>query len=107
MEDGARARPVRRRARGGGHGAVKFLLGLVALLAVIGGILSFVDIGGDLILSIAKEQLKKQARLELTAEGVSGNPLKGYRISNFSVATSAPPSPSQSKKMASPGAIFL
>ena len=87
MGDGARARPGRRTARGGGHGVVKFLLGLVALLAVIGGILSFVDIGGDLILGVAKEQLKKQARLELTAEGVSGNPLKGYRISDFSVAT--------------------
>ena len=70
MGDGARARPGRRTARGGGHGVVKFLLGLVALLAVIGGILSFVDIGGDLILGVAKEQLKKQARLELTAEGV-------------------------------------
>ena len=69
-----------------GNALLKCLLGLVLLLAVAGGILSFIDIGGDLILRIAQKALKEQLNLELAASGVTGNPVKGYTLHDFSLA---------------------
>ena len=69
-----------------GSALLKCLLGLVLLLAVAGTILSFIDIGGDLILRIAQKALKEQLNLELAASGVTGNPVKGYTLHDFTLA---------------------
>ncbi|MCR4817817.1 MAG: hypothetical protein K5841_02535 [Fretibacterium sp.] len=69
-----------------GNALLKCLLGLVLFLAVAGSILSFVDIGGSLILSIAQKALKEQLNLDLAASGVSGNPVKGYTLHDFTLA---------------------
>ena len=77
-----RRRPVSH----GGHGGLKFLLWLIAVLAVVGGILSLTNIGGDMILNAAQKALKEQANLNLTADGVSGNPIRGYTLQDFAIA---------------------
>ena len=79
----ASGRPVTRRS---GNVLLKCLLGLVLLLAVVGGLLSFVNIGGGLILDIAQKTLKEQLNLDLTASGVSGNPVRGYTLHDFALA---------------------
>ncbi|MCR5347475.1 MAG: hypothetical protein K6E38_06835 [Fretibacterium sp.] len=69
-----------------GHVLLKCLLGLALLLVVAGGILSYIDFGGELILSIARKALLEQLNLELEAAGVSGNPVKGYEMHDFTLA---------------------
>lgn len=85
--DRRRRRPGAAQGRRGG-GFSKFLLGTVLLLVVIGGILSFVDIGGGMILDVAQKAMREQMGLELTARGVSGNPIKGYALHEFAVSSS-------------------
>lgn len=69
----------------------KVILTLGLLLAVAAGILSVVNIGGDLILNFAQKALKEQMNLDLTAEGISGNPIRGYTLTNFSIASGGAP----------------
>ena len=74
--------PVRR----SGKGLMRFLLGLGLLLLVLAGIFSIADIGGNIILGLAKNYLSENMGLELTAESITGNPVKGYRLNNFELA---------------------
>ena len=65
---------------------MKLLLGLVLLLIVLGGIFSVADIGGSIILGYAQKYLTDNMGLTLTAESITGNPVKGYRLNNFELA---------------------
>ena len=65
---------------------LKLLLGLVLLLIVLGVIFSIADIGGNIILGYAQQYLSENMGLTLTAESVTGNPVKGYRLNNFALA---------------------
>ncbi|MBQ9564891.1 MAG: hypothetical protein IJU98_04825 [Synergistaceae bacterium] len=85
-ENGTRQGRETVRAQRGGA-VPKILLGLVLLLAVMGGILSFVDIGGNLILEKAQKMLREDYSLELAAAGISGNPVRGYTLRDFSLST--------------------
>lgn len=65
---------------------MKFLLGLGLLLVILGVIFSFADIGGNVILSYAQQYLSENLGLTLSADGITGNPVKGYRLNNFELA---------------------
>ena len=54
-------------------------------LAVSGVLFSFADIGGNIALSIAKSHLNKNYGIELNAEGITGNPIRGYTLRHFSL----------------------
>ena len=86
-------KPKRRRKRHSrkrsGKGFMKFMLGLAALLAVLGGIFSVADIGGNIILGFAQNYLSENLGLSLTAESITGNPVKGYKLNNFELADAA------------------
>ena len=69
-----------------GRGFMKLLLGLLLLLVVLGGIFSIADIGGSVILSYAQQYLSENLGLALTAESMTGNPVKGYRLNNFTLS---------------------
>ena len=56
------------------------------LLVVLGVIFSIADIGGSVILSYAQQYLSENMGLALSAESMTGNPVKGYRINNFTLA---------------------
>ncbi|MBQ7544342.1 MAG: hypothetical protein IJT02_05290 [Synergistaceae bacterium] len=74
--------PVKR----SGKGFLRFLLGLGLLFLVLAGIFSIADIGGNIILGFAKSYLSENMGLELTADSITGNPVKGYRLNNFELA---------------------
>lgn len=65
---------------------MKFMLGIFLVLVVLGGIFSFADIGGNMILELAKNYLNNELGLTLKAESITGNPVKGYRLNNFELA---------------------
>ena len=56
---------------------------LVILLILLGVIFSFADIGGNMILSLARNYLSEKYNLFLYTQGITGNPLKGYTLKNF------------------------
>ena len=72
--------------RHGGKGFRKFLLGLFVMLIVLGAIFSIADIGGNIILGFAKNYLSENLGLILTAESITGNPVRGYKLNNFELA---------------------
>lgn len=57
---------------------------MLLLLVVLAGIFAFADIGGNVVLGLAQQYLKD--KLELTAERITGNPIKGYTVHNFELA---------------------
>ena len=61
------------------------LIMIFIALLVSGALFSFADIGGNIAFSIAKNSLSKNYGIELNAESISGNPIKGYTIRNFSL----------------------
>ena len=61
------------------------LIMIFLALLVSGALFSFADIGGNIAFSIAKNSLSKNYGIELNAESISGNPIKGYTIRNFSL----------------------
>ena len=63
--------------------SMKFLFLLVLVLVVAGVSFLFADIGGNIALNIAKDHLSKNYHLELNAEKITGNPLRGYTLHNF------------------------
>ncbi len=63
----------------------RFLFGVLLLLIVLGTIFSFVDIGGNVILELAKNYLSENYKLSLNAEKITGNPVKGYTLHKFSI----------------------
>ena len=65
---------------------MKLLLGLVMMLIVLGVIFSVADIGGNIILGYAQQYLSENMGLTLTAESITGNPVKGYRLNNFELS---------------------
>ncbi len=81
-----RRRPPKSRS---GKGFMKFLLGLGLLLVILGVIFSFVDIGGNVILSYAQQYISENLGLTLTADSITGNPVKGYRLNDFALADEA------------------
>ncbi|MBR0256783.1 MAG: hypothetical protein IJQ58_03515, partial [Synergistaceae bacterium] len=80
---GRRQRHSRRKKRKGG-GFLKFILVLFLILVVSGALLSLADIGGNIVLSLAKNYLSENYKLELKAEKITGNPVIGYTLHNFS-----------------------
>ena len=66
----------------------KILIIIFLLIAVMAGILSFADIGGNVVLGIAEQYIKDNYKIELTAENMTGNPVKGYTVHNFELADS-------------------
>ncbi|MBR1657361.1 MAG: hypothetical protein IJ697_02710 [Synergistaceae bacterium] len=79
-----RRRNRRRKINAGGHKKGYFFMFLIAL-AVAGVLFSFADIGGNIALSIAKNFLSKNFQIKLTAEKISGNPVRGYTLHNFAL----------------------
>ena len=65
---------------------MKFLLGLGLLLVILVVIFSVADIGGNVILGYAQQYLSENLGLNLTADSITGNPVKGYRLNNFELA---------------------
>lgn len=80
---GRRQRRSRHRKHKGG-GFMKFILVLFLILVVSGALLSLADIGGNIVLSLAKNYLSENYKLELKAEKITGNPIVGYTLHNFS-----------------------
>ena len=68
---------------------MKFLLGLGLLLVILGVIFSVADIGGNVILSYAQQYISENLGLTLTADSITGNPVKGYRLNDFELADEA------------------
>lgn len=65
---------------------MKFLLGLGLLLVILGVIFSVADIGGNVILGYAQQYLSENLGLNLKADSITGNPVKGYTLNNFELA---------------------
>ena len=61
------------------------MFGILFIFIILGAIFSFVDIGGNVILELAKNYLSENYKLTLNAEKISGNPVKGYTLHNFSI----------------------
>lgn len=59
---------------------------MLLLLFIMAGIFSFADIGGDTILSFAEKYIMDNYKLELSADRITGNPIKGYTVHNFGLA---------------------
>ena len=84
-----RQRRNRRMTQSNGSGAfVKFIAGLFIVLAVLLVTLSLSDIGGGAILKFAQEYLAENYKLSLTAQKITGNPIKGYTLHDFELADS-------------------
>ena len=67
-------------------GSFKRSLIMIFLALLVSGVLfSFADIGGNIAFSIAKSSLSKNYGIELNAESITGNPIRGYTIRNFSL----------------------
>ena len=66
----------------------KILAGLIGIIILVGGLLAFTDIGGDMVLKMVKDALSKQAGLELNASQISGNPIKGYSLKDLEILQS-------------------
>ena len=80
---GRRRRPLPKRSKSG-----RILLGLAVMIVILGAIFSFVNVGGGIILELAKNYLSENMNLNLTAESITGNPIKGYRLNNFELSDS-------------------
>lgn len=61
----------------------RFINFLVILLIFMGVIFSFADIGGNMILSLARNYLFEKYNLSLYTQGITGNPFKGYTLKDF------------------------
>ena len=59
---------------------------LILLIIVLGGILSFANIGGDVILDYAAKYLSENYKIALKADNIVGNPVKGYTMNNFEIS---------------------
>ena len=68
------------------RGFTKFFMGLVLVGVVLCAILSFANIGGDVILEIAEKYFSENYKLSLKAERITGNPIKGYTLHNLEIA---------------------
>ncbi|MBQ7594954.1 MAG: hypothetical protein IJU48_11475 [Synergistaceae bacterium] len=68
-----------------GNGFMKFLIAIFLVIIVLGAIFSFVDIGGNVILELAKNYLSENYKISLQAEKITGNPVKGYTLHNFEI----------------------
>lgn len=64
----------------------KFMMVVFLLLIILAGIFSFADIGGNMILSYAKNYLSENFGLILNAKSVTGNPVRGYTLKEFQLA---------------------
>ena len=74
----------KRRAKKGGLTKFMFLILLVLVISL--ALFSFSDIGGNIVLSIAKNSLAKNFNIALNAEKITGNPVIGYTLHNFTIA---------------------
>ena len=83
-----RRRQVNTRQKKGSGGFIKFIAGLFIVLAVLLVTLSLSDIGGGAILKFAQEYLAENYKLSLTAQKITGNPIKGYTLHDFELADS-------------------
>ncbi|MBR1486373.1 MAG: hypothetical protein IJ597_03860, partial [Synergistaceae bacterium] len=81
-------REVKNKKSSSGGGFIKFIAGLFIVLAVLLVTLSLSDIGGETILKFAREYLQENYKISLTAEKITGNPIKGYTLHNFDLADS-------------------
>jgi len=78
----------RRRSAPGFFAAKNVILVIAGVLLVLAagiGIISVTDIAGDMVLGIAAETVKEQTGLLLSAERVSGNPIRGYTLTGVSL----------------------
>ena len=55
----------------------------VMVIAVIVLTVSFINLGGDMLLTLAKNYFSENMNINLKAESVTGNPLKGYTLKNI------------------------
>lgn len=62
---------------------MKLAVMFVIVLAISVTLFTFADIGGNIALSIAKNHLSKNYGISLTADNISGNPIRGYTIRNL------------------------
>ena len=64
----------------------KISVGIMLVVAVVSVILSFANIGGDIILGMAEKYLNENYKISLKADKITGNPIKGYTLHNFEIA---------------------
>ena len=60
----------------------RFIALSVIVVAVVTLAVSFTDAGSDIVLALAKNYVYENMNLNLSAESIKGNPLKGYTIKN-------------------------
>ncbi len=65
---------------------MKLILSVMFILIISVGLFSLADIGGNIVLSIAKNYISEHFQLELTAEKITGNPIRGYTLHNFALS---------------------
>ena len=82
-----RRKMAKSKSKGSGF-FIKFIAGLFIVLAVLLITLSFSDIGGETILKFAQKYLSENYKLSLTAQKITGNPIKGYTLHDFELADS-------------------
>ena len=70
----------------GSGGFIKFIAGVFLILAVLVVVLSLADIGGSAILAMAQRYLAENYKISLTADKITGNPIKGYTLHDFEIA---------------------
>ena len=76
------AKKIKRRR----HGFRRMVTFLALIFIVLGVIVSFADVGGNIILGMAEKFLRENYDLSLKAESLTGNPVKGYSLNNFEIA---------------------
>lgn len=65
------------------------LLWCAMVLVVLGIIFSVANIGGNIILALAQNYITENLNLTLEAQSMTGNPVKGYKLNNFSLSTAS------------------
>ena len=76
----AKLQRMRRRKRIRRLIALSVIVTAVIVLAVV-----FTDAGSDMVMTFAKDYVYENMNLNLKAESISGNPLKGYTMKNANV----------------------
>ncbi|MBQ7196274.1 MAG: hypothetical protein IJS40_02575 [Synergistaceae bacterium] len=76
----------RKRQNSKGGGFIKFIAGVVLVLAVLVVTLSLADVGGSAILAMAQKYLNENYKISLNAAKITGNPIKGYTLHDFEIS---------------------
>ena len=80
-----RLRKLNKQSRRKFRGLKKFVVRLSLVLIILWTILSFADIGGNVILGMTEKYFSEHYKISLTADRITGNPIKGYTLHNLAL----------------------